>query len=214
MTSIWWILGLPAAVALALVALRIVSRHHATVCPAWLSVLLENPYMNRLAGAEVILDRAGISKGHAVLDVGCGTGRITLPAARRVGPAGSVVALDLQPAMLRRAEIRVRESGLGNVETVLAGIGDGSLPSGTFDRAIMVTVLGEIVDQAAGLREVCAALKPSGILSVTEVLPDPHYQSKKRVRRLAEAEGLECVEILGPWFGYTMNLRKRAGEVR
>lgn len=203
-----------AATGLAVIALRIISRHHATACPAWLAVLLENPYMNRLAGAEVILDRAGISEGQAVLDVGCGTGRIALPAAGRVGPAGRIVALDLQPQMLRRVEARVRESGLGNVETVLAGIGEGSVPAGAFDRAILVTVLGEIVDQAAGLTEIRAGLKPGGILSVTEVLPDPHYQSRRRVRRLAEAAGFECVETKGPWYAFTMNVRKRAEEAR
>ena len=48
----------------------------------WLAVLLENPYMNRLAGAEVILDRAGVTEALAVLDVGCGTGRVALPAVR------------------------------------------------------------------------------------------------------------------------------------
>jgi ubiquinone/menaquinone biosynthesis C-methylase UbiE len=207
-TSIWLILGLPAAIALAVVVLRIISRHHATVCPAWLSVLLENPYMNRLAGADVILDRAGISEGQAVLDVGCGTGRITLPAAWRVGPSGRVVGLDVQPEMLRRTEAKVRVTGLENVETVLAGIGDGSLPDATFDRAILVTVLGEIMDQAAGLGEIHGALKTGGILSVTEVLPDPHFQSKRRVRRLADAAGFEVVGTEGPWYAFTMNLRK------
>lgn len=197
-----------AATGLAVIALRIISRHHATACPAWLAVLLENPYMNRLAGAEVILDRAGISEGLAVLDVGCGTGRIALPAARRVGPAGRVVALDLQPEMLQRTEARVMESGFGNVETVLAGIGEGAVPGEIFDRAILVTVLGEIVDQAAGLAEIHAGLKPGGILSVTEVLPDPHYQSRKRVRRLAEAAGFHLVEARGPWYAFTMNFRK------
>ncbi len=197
-----------AVIGTAVIVLRIVSRHHATACPAWLAVLLENPYMNRLAGAEVVLDRAGITGGHAVLDVGCGTGRIALPAAGRVGPAGRVVALDLQPEMLQRTEARVEEAGLRNVETVLAGIGEGSVPVESFDRATLVTVLGEIVDQAAGLREIRVALKPGGILSVTEVLPDPHYQSRSRVRRLAEAAGFEFLETLGPWYAFTMNFRK------
>jgi ubiquinone/menaquinone biosynthesis C-methylase UbiE len=208
-TTFWLlVLGLPATLTLLVILLRLVSRHHATTCPAWLAVLLENPYMNRLAGAEVILDRAGVTEALAVLDVGCGTGRVALPAAVRVGPAGRVVALDLQPAMLERTAKRVRAAGLGNIETVPAGIGEGSLERESFDRAIMVTVLGEIVDQAAGLREIHAALKPGGILSVTEVLPDPHYQSKKRVRRLAEMAGFEVIETMGPWYAFTMNVRK------
>jgi SAM-dependent methyltransferase len=207
--SFWLaVLGLFAVIGVAVIALRILSRHHATACPAWLAVLLENPYMNCLAGAEVILDRADITEGLVVLDVGCGTGRIALPAAERVGPAGRVVALDLQPEMLRKTEARVGESGLENVQTVLAGIGEGAVPGEAFDRAILVTVLGEIVDQAAGLREIHAGLKPGGILSVTEVLPDPHYQSRSRVRRLAEAVGFALVGAHGPWYAFTMNFRK------
>jgi ubiquinone/menaquinone biosynthesis C-methylase UbiE len=53
-----------------------------------------------------------------------------------------------------------------------------------------VTVLGEIPDRLAALAEIGRALKPGGVLSVTEVLPDPHYQRPGTVRRLAAEAGL------------------------
>jgi predicted methyltransferase len=71
-----------------------------------------------------------------------------------------------------------------------------------------VTVLGEIVDQAAALCEIYDALKPGGIFSVTEVLPDPHYQSRARVRRLAESVGFRFDQLTGPWYAFTMNFCK------
>lgn len=195
----------------AVLALRAVSHRRSTACPAWLVPLLENPYMNAVAGSEVILRRARVKPGMSVLDIGCGPGRITLPAARQVGSAGRVMALDLQPAMLARLEQRRLAEGIGNIETVLGEAGGGNIPEGPFDRVLLVTVLGEIVDQAGALREIHGVLKPGGILSITEVLPDPHYQSRRRIRRLADATDFEIDEVQGPLHAYTMNLRKRTG---
>jgi len=146
-----------------------------------------------------------------VLDVGAGPGRLSLPAAERVGPGGKVVALDLQPRMLERLQQRVTERGLTNVETLLAGAGAGRVRNAEFDRAFLVTVLGEIRDKAAALREIHDALKPGGLLSVTELLPDPHYQSRAAVRRMAEAAGFRLVDAYGTWLAFTLNFVKERG---
>ncbi|UCF20544.1 MAG: class I SAM-dependent methyltransferase, partial [Gemmatimonadota bacterium] len=135
-----------------------------------------------------------------------------IPAARLVGPEGRVVALDLQPGMIRRLEERISALGLDRIETILAGAGDGKMPKSSFDRALLVTVLGEIVDRSAALREIYDALKPGGTLSITEVLPDPHYQTRSRVRRLAESAGFRFDELLGPCYAFTMNLIKPTAE--
>lgn len=58
-----------------------------------------------------------------------------------------------------------------------------------FDRAWLVTVLGEVPAREAALREVYKALKLGGVLSIAEVIPDPHYQNQSTVRRLAEGAG-------------------------
>jgi ubiquinone/menaquinone biosynthesis C-methylase UbiE len=94
--------------------------------------------MRALAGSSTLLDRMGLAAGMRLLDVGCGPGRVTLPAAQRVGPGGSVVAMDIQPAMLREVAKRVAASGLTNVQTVLVGAGHGQLERDSFDRALLV----------------------------------------------------------------------------
>jgi ubiquinone/menaquinone biosynthesis C-methylase UbiE len=69
-------------------------------------------------------------------------------------------------------------------------------------------VLGEIPDKQAALREIHGALKPGGILSVTELLPDPHYQPQGKVRRLAAGAGFRLQARHGTWFAFTLNFQK------
>ena len=187
---------------------RVASRHHLLPCPSWLSWVLESPYMEAVASSAVTLERLNLVSGMRVLDVGCGSGRIAVPAAARVGPNGQIVALDLQSAMLKKLEERATVVNLTNIQTVLAKIGQGVLEDNAFDRALLVQVLGEIPNRKAALKEIHAALKPGGILSVTEVIPDPHYQSRSTVRRLAEAAGFHLVRHHGSWLAFTMNFVK------
>lgn len=209
-----------AAAALALLAAlsglawRLASRRSRIPCPAWLGWVLENPYTDRVAGGRTLVRRAGISPGMRVLDAGAGTGRVALAAAERVGPGGSVVALDLQPAMLDRIAARAAARGLRNVRVVCGPVErapDVLGPGGRFDRVFLVTVLGEVPDRAAALRALHALLRPGGILSVTEFLPDPHFQPRGSVRRLAEAAGFVPGESYGTALAFTLNFRKEEG---
>lgn len=195
----------------AVVATCAVWRWASLPCPWWMVPLLENPYFQLVAGAELLMDRAGIGAGMRVLDAGCGPGRLTIPIAGRVGEAGRVVAIDRQPRMLRRLQTRIAGRGLANVEVVLGKLGDGLLPAEAFDVALLVTVLGEIPDKAAALVEIRSALRDGGVLSVTEVLPDPHYLSLARVRALAAEAGLHERQVFGGRVGYTVNLVRQTG---
>lgn len=204
--------GVILGVAAVLVGVCLVWRVAALPCPWWLVPLLENPYFERVAGAEELLDRAGVEPGMTVLDAGCGPGRVTVPAARRVGEGGRVVAVDLQPRMLRRLERRLDDRGLANVETVHGALGEGCVPLGGYDVALLVTVLGEIPDKAAALNELRDSLAAGGVLSVTEVLPDPHYQPLARVRGLARGAGLREARLFSGRVGYTINLVEDAAR--
>jgi len=184
---------------------RLLARRATLPCPTAFLWLLENRMMERVAGAELLLDRAGVQPGMTVLDAGSGPGRLTVPLAIRLGPAGQVLAVDLQPAMLERLQARLESQAIRNVRTLRAPLGAGMLPAGSFDRAFLVTVLGEIPDRLGALREILSALKPGGVLSLTEVFPDPHYQSRQTVRRLAEAAGFQVIEVLGYRRAFTAN---------
>lgn len=187
----------------------VVSRRQSLPCPVWLRwcVELDNPFAKNNRAA-VILDHLDLQPGMTVLDLGCGPGRLTVPTAQRVGPSGRVVSVDLQAGMLARAKEKARAANLSNIEFVQAGAGEGKLGRGRFDRALLVTVLGEIPDRAGALKEIFDALNPGGLLSVTETLFDPHYQSRQTVARLAGEVGFRERGFFGNHVAFTVNLEK------
>jgi ubiquinone/menaquinone biosynthesis C-methylase UbiE len=187
---------------------RLASRHRSLPCPVWLRwfVELDNPF-TQTNRAATIIQHLELEPDMAVLDVGCGPGRVAVPLAERL-PQGEVVAVDMQEGMLRRAREKGESAHVSNIRFVQAGAGEGKLERNRFDRALLVAVLGEIPNQQAALQEIFDALKPEGILSVTEVIFDPHFQSRGKVTRLAEAVGFRVHRFFGTRLAFTLNLRK------
>ncbi len=195
-------------IVLALLATGYWWRYRSLACPANLSWLVENPYMNAVAGPDTILQRLHLEEGMKLLDVGSGPGRLALPAAQKVGKRGEVVALDLQLKMLNKLRAHAAAIEIDNIRIVNAGAGSGETDKDYFDRALLVTVLGEIPDKHEALMEIYQALKDGGILSITEVIPDPHYTTLKRVRALCREAGFEEMEYFGNWAVFTVNFKK------
>jgi ubiquinone/menaquinone biosynthesis C-methylase UbiE len=205
-------IGLVGLIILIFFVWRLASRRHSLPCPVWLRWLVEldNPFAetNR---ADVIVQNLELQPGMKVLDIGCGPGRLTVPIARQIGPQGEVVAVDIQAGMLRRAQERAQAAKLANIRFLQGGAGEGKLEQGQYDRALLVTVLGEIQDRERALKEVFEALKPGGILSVTEIIFDPHFQSRATVLRLAGAVGFREKKFFGNRIAFTMSLEKPYG---
>lgn len=178
-------------------------------CPAWLGWLVEqdNPF-TKSNRASVIIENLDLKPGMSVLDAGCGPGRLTIPLAKAIGPQGKVTALDLQQRMLERVEEKARNDNLHNIQYVNAGIGDGKLAQSHYDRALLVTVLGEIPNQQKALKELFDALKPGGILSITEVIFDPHFQRQNKVLNLANQAGFQEKKTIGSSLSYIMLFEK------
>jgi ubiquinone/menaquinone biosynthesis C-methylase UbiE len=160
--------------------------------------------MDAVAGSSMMIGRLGIKKGMKILDAGCGPGRITIPIAKFVGSEGEVTALDIQQKMLEMVKKKIQKEKLQNIKTIHGGLGFGLLKKDMFDRALLVTVLGEIPAQVEALKEIHESLKSGGFLSVIEVLPDPHYQRVSKVRRLASQAGFREHDYSGNWRSYTI----------
>lgn len=188
---------------------RIISNRQSLPCPSWLGwmVELDNPF-TKVNRAWFIVEHLKLDPAMKVLDAGCGPGRVTLPLAYAVGPQGEVLAMDIQDGMLARVREKVQAAGLQNVHYLQAGLGEGQLPQAHFDRAVLVTVLGEIPDQTAALQEIYGVLKPGGILSVTEVIFDPHFQRRETVSRAAKSVGFTEIDFFGRSLAYTLLLEK------
>jgi ubiquinone/menaquinone biosynthesis C-methylase UbiE len=203
------VLGIIAAVAFVwLVVLKLLTKvmgGRGTPCPASIGWLVDNPLRRRYM--RPILDRVGIRPGDTVLEVGPGPGMFSLEAARRAGPAGRLVAVDIQPEMIARLEAKVRAAGVENIETHVASAYELPLPDASVDRAFLVTVLPEIPDQVRALREIHRVLTPGGTLSLTEEFYDPDYPRRATTIAWARAAGFEVQEQLGNFWVYTVNLR-------
>ena len=176
--------------------------------PPQLTFLFENPLVEAFAGSELLVERLGLAPGMRVLDAGCGPGRLTIPVAKAVEPSGEVIALDSQRAMLEKLERRLEAEIISNVRTLEAGLGEGALEREAFDRVLLAFVLGEVRDRGAAARELYAALKPGGILSVTEIFGDPDYRRPASVRHEVEPAGFELVERFGGFPAYTLNFQR------
>ena len=140
--------------------------------------------------------------------VGLGPGAFTVEAARRVGPGGSVVTVDIQPEMIAKVEQRVKESGLTNVETHIASAYDLPLSDESVDRAFVITVMAEIPDKPRSLAELRRVLRPGGVLSVTEEFLDPDYPFASETIRRAEKAGFRLRGRYGNFWLYTLNFEK------
>ena len=208
-STLYILLGILGLGILIILIWRFASRRQELPCPSWLGWMVEmdNPFTN-VNRAATIIEHLGLKPGARVLDAGCGPGRLTMPLAVAVGPEGQVLALDIQEEMLSLTRDKVQTAGLDNVQFIQANLGEGKLPSEYFDYAVMVTVLGEIPDQASALQEIYRTLKPGGILSVTEVIFDPHFQNQKTVIELVKAVGFREKDMFGRKLAYTLHFQK------
>src|SRR5262249_640674 len=115
-TVAYILLGLGGLIGLVAVIWRVASRRRSVPCPGGLGWVVANQ-------AAVIVERLELEPGMAVLDAGCGPGRLAIPIARQVGPQGEVVAMDIQAGMLQRAREKAAAANLANIRFLEGGLG-------------------------------------------------------------------------------------------
>src|SRR3954454_8790538 len=163
-------------------------RKHPSACPYGQRFWVEAPHP--LITRERLRTVLAPQPGERVLEIGPGTGYYTLAMAEWISPAGQLDIFDLQQEMLDHTMRRARERGLTNIAPRQGDARRLPYPDATFDAVYLVTVLGEIPDQDAALRELRRVRKPEGRRVVGELLGAPHVVRFGRLEQRAEAAGL------------------------
>jgi len=120
--------------------------------------LFVNPYK--------LLNAAGLKPGQKVLEVGCGPGFFTIPAAKIVGEKGSVYALDVNPVAVETVRRKIKENNLKNVQVLLADASETGLPDKSIDVAFLFGVIHALDNIDMVMQEMHRVLKKKGVLSV------------------------------------------------
>ncbi len=177
---------------IALVRLRSLRRPRAF--PSWAAWLLDSSARRLFFRRSRVIESARIEPGMRVLEIGSGNGYVSESVAETIGRDGSLVCLDIQPAMLSK----VRSRRIDPAPVLVCASAD-SLPfqDRYFDLVLMVCVLGETPDKVAVFRACKRVLRSGGTLAITEALPDPDYVRARVMRSIAASAGFEPGNRLG-----------------
>ena len=143
------------------------SSHGTSNLAFWMiSIMHDNPPLPIFRNPYKLLEAAGVRLGQKVLEVGCGPGFFTIPAARIVGHQGYVYAVDVNPRAVERVQKKIEKEGIKNVEPILANASSTGLPDHSIDLAFVFGlryIAGGLENMIYELRRI---LKPGGILSL------------------------------------------------
>jgi len=139
---------------------------HTSGLAFWMiSLMHDNPLLPHLKNPYRLLEAAGLSQGQKVMEVGCGPGFFTIPAAKIVGNAGIVYATDVNPLAIKRVEQKIHSQRIQNVKPVLINAASSGLQDSSIDLSFVFGLRYISGGLSHLLSEMHRILKPGGLLS-------------------------------------------------
>ena len=177
------------------------------VCPWWCCLTFDN-FLRKLLQDPVAIVSKYIAPGDTVLDIGPGQGFFTVPMARMVGESGTVIAIDVQNAMLSRLMSRAEQRGVANRITPRLVKPDSLALDVQADFVLAFWMVHEVPDRNRLLKEMYDALKPGKSLLIAE--PTVHVSGRRFRETVAEARGIGFTLVGEPdiFFSRSALLRK------
>jgi arsenite methyltransferase len=126
---------------------------------------------------------ADLHAGERVLDLGSGGGIDVLLSAKRVGPTGHAIGLDMTDEMLALARRNAAEAGATNVDFLKGHIEAIPLPDASVDVVISNCVVNLAADKPAVFREIARVLRPGGRIGITDIVADDSLSEAQRAER-------------------------------
>jgi len=157
---------------------------------------LEREGREREERTDLIIANLSLEDNSVVADIGAGTGYFSFPVARRV-PGGRVLAVDIQEEMLNIIEMRKKQAGIGNIETVLGSATDPNLPAETVDLAFIVDAYHEFSHPFEMSQAIFSALKPGGRLVLIEYRGEDASVPIKRLHKMTQQQVRKEMQALG-----------------
>lgn len=145
--------------------------------------------------------------GEHILEIGPGIGVHAIPVASSLTPGGVLEVLDVQRRMLADLMRRATKTGVRNIVPTVGNAQKLPFRDDTFDAAYLISVLGEIPDRHAALRELRRVLKPSARLVVGEFFIDPDFISVYSLQEATKLAGFAFDGRIGPSFSYLARFR-------
>ena len=149
--------------------------------------IFEYPDRDKKLEIERVMDLLHITPGKTVADIGAGSGWFTVRAARRVGPAGTVLAEEINLQAIHFIAERARKEQLANIRTVEGSVDDARLPPASVDAMLLLKVYHEIARPIPFMRGLRASLRLRGacreVLHVCRLIERKGVNGQARQRR-------------------------------
>lgn len=157
---------------------------------------LERPSREREERTDLLIQNIGLKDTDSVVDLGAGTGYFSFPIAQQLS-AGKVLAIDIEPEMLKRIEQRKTVSGIQNIETVLASKTNPNIPADSVDVVLLVDAYHEFSHPREVMAAVSRGLKPGGRVILVEYRGEDRKVPIKRLHKMTQQQAKKELNAVG-----------------